>query len=47
MKIVKTGNVVLGVEEYYFDGVRFLFRNGVDKNIVTFSAFPPKDVAQK
>ncbi len=47
VEIQKTGNIILGIEEYYYDGVRFLFRPGLVKKIVTFSAFPPHGIEQK
>lgn len=48
MKMLATGAEILGIKEYNLDGCRFLYRPGQnDTTVVTFSAFPPKDVAQK
>lgn len=48
MKYLETGNEILGIKEYNLLGCRFLYRLGKNqKTIVTFSAFPPKDIAQK
>lgn len=48
MKALETGNEVLGIKEYNLDGCRFLYRPSNSKTtIVTFSAFPPKNVPQK
>ena len=48
MRLLETGNEILGIKEYNLLGCRFLYREGMGKTtVVTFSAFPPKDVAQK
>lgn len=47
LEINKTGNSILGIPEYSYEGLRFLYRPGSEKCIVTFSAFAPKDFIQK
>lgn len=48
MKHLETGTEVLGIKEYNLNGCRFLYKPGSEqKTIVTFSAFPPKNVEQK
>lgn len=44
---LKTGNNILGLPEFELNGCRFLYKKGIEKTIITFSAFPPKDIAQK
>lgn len=47
VKISKTGNKIIGIPEYTYEGVRFLYRPGSEKCIVTFSAFAPRGFMQK
>lgn len=48
MRPLETGNEILGIKEYNLSGCRFLYKAGINQTtVVTFSAFPPKDVAQK
>lgn len=44
--IEETGKVIHGIKEYRFDGVRFLFKKGDDKTVISFSAFTPRDIPQ-
>lgn len=43
----ETGKVICGIKEYSCEGVRFLFKPGKKKIVVSFSAFGPRGSEQK